>query len=458
MKLVGQHERCFSEQRRAVRIGGVCWDMVHCDALASISNDDLFTTAQRLTAQANIALADLLGHLGEIERRGIHRLRACASLYTYCIYELRMSEDAAYRRSKAARLVREYPELYDAIAKGELHLTGVLMIGPHLGGERHAEILRRARFRSKRELLRLIAELDPKPEVPALVEPIGPAPPGRATHAAFVEALSGPIRQFPPGKRPEDWLCATADSEEDWIAEDSEDAARCDDPNAGAPGTPGAEQVGETAEPDEPVDAGELQRALRYRVQFTASQEFVDLLEEASDLIGHEVEQVTLPEIQTRALRALVQQLRARKRAATKGSSPPPSQSSSPAPARAADVPDAAPVRATKLPDAAPARAAKVPDAAPARSGARRIPASVRRAVFERDCGRCAYQDDRGERCRETFGLEVHHRHAYALGGSATFDNLELRCRPHNALAAEEDFGKPYMESCGTTGTIRICS
>src|SRR3954451_20016186 len=173
--------------------------MIRAGTLASLSNDDLFVTVQRLTARSNVTLADLLAHLGEVERRGIHRLRACASLYSYCIYELRMSEDAAYRRSKAARLVREYPELHDTVAKGEIHLTGVLMIGPHLGGERHAEILQRARFRSKRELLRLLAEIDPKPEVPALVplrglprvvEPIGPAPAGHATHAAFVEALS----------------------------------------------------------------------------------------------------------------------------------------------------------------------------------------------------------------------------------------------------------------------------
>ena len=31
--------------------------------------------------------------------------------------------------------MRLYPELRDAIAKGEIHLTGALMIGPHLGGE-----------------------------------------------------------------------------------------------------------------------------------------------------------------------------------------------------------------------------------------------------------------------------------------------------------------------------------
>src|SRR6185436_4810575 len=194
--------------------------MIRADALASLSDDDLFVTVQRLTARSNVTLANLLAHLGEVERRGIHRLRACASLYAYCVYELRLSEDAAYRRSKAARLVREYPELQDAVAKGELHLTGVLMIGPHLGGERHAEILERARFRSKRELLRLIAELDPKPEVPARIEPLGPAPAGRATHARFMQALAGPVRELPPGSRPADWITDGLDDSTDPRAED----------------------------------------------------------------------------------------------------------------------------------------------------------------------------------------------------------------------------------------------
>src|SRR5215475_14130034 len=139
---------------------------MHEASLESLSDDELHVAVRRLTAQANIALADLLAHLGEVEARGIHRNRACATLYTYCQYELRMSEDAAFRRAKAARLVHQHPELRDIVARGEIHLTGLLMIAPLLGGERHAEILERARFRSKREIARLIAELDPKSEVP----------------------------------------------------------------------------------------------------------------------------------------------------------------------------------------------------------------------------------------------------------------------------------------------------
>jgi 5-methylcytosine-specific restriction endonuclease McrA len=373
--------------------------MTPVDSLAFIPDDELFATVQRLTARSNVALAELLVHLGEVERRGIHRQRACASLYTYCIYELRMSEDAAFRRSRAARLVREYPELRDAIAKGEIHLTGVLIIGPHLGGDRHAEILRRARFRSKRELTRLVAEIDPKPEVLALVEPIGPAPLGAATHEVFVEALAGPVRDLSPGRRPEDWMAT------------NDDDASHDDTCSELP------------------DETEPQRPLQYKVQFTACQEFVDLLDEVRDLLGHDSSRPALPEIQLRALRALVKELRGRRRAATKR------------PVAGDDVESAAPS------GTAPARDSSSTEPAPAReSSSRYIPARTRRAVFDRDSARCAYHDNRGERCRETCGLEIHHRHAHALGGPPTLDNLEVRCRAHNTLAAEEDFGRTHMD------------
>ena len=379
--------------------------MTNAAPLASISDDELFATVQRLTARSNVALADLLAHLGEVERRGIHRIRACASLYTYCIYELRMSEDAAFRRAKAARLVRAYPELRNAIAKGEIHLTGVLIIGPHLGGERHAEILRRARFRSKRELVRLVAEIDPKPEVPALVEPIGPVPSGAATHQSFVEALAGPVRELSPGRRPEDWMKVNDD-----------DASWRDETDA------------------ESADVTEPQCPLRYKVQFTASQEFVDLLEEARDLLGHESPRPALPDVQLRALRTLVKELRGRKRAATERAQP--LVRANRGDAESDEASGTAPEREPSFAEAAPERA----------PSSRYVPAPIRRTVFDRDRARCAYHDNRGERCRETFGLEIHHVRAHALGGPATLDNLELRCRAHNTLAAEQDFGRKHMD------------
>ena len=38
-----------------------------------------------VVGSSNQLLAALLAHLGEVAARGIHRKRACASLYAYCI-------------------------------------------------------------------------------------------------------------------------------------------------------------------------------------------------------------------------------------------------------------------------------------------------------------------------------------------------------------------------------------
>ena len=84
------------------------------------------------------------------------------------------------------------------------------------------------------------------------------------------------------------------------------------------------------------------------------------------------------------------------------------------------------------------------------------VRAAVRREVWQRDGARCTYVDSRGERCRETAFLELHHVSPHALGGPPTADNLTLRCHAHNALAAEQDFGRDFVrakrEACGRGG------
>src|SRR5688572_16860100 len=52
----------------------------------ALSDAELLTATRRLVGRSNQLLASLLAHLGEVEARGIHRTRACASLYAYCIY------------------------------------------------------------------------------------------------------------------------------------------------------------------------------------------------------------------------------------------------------------------------------------------------------------------------------------------------------------------------------------
>ncbi|MCC6667257.1 MAG: HNH endonuclease [Polyangiaceae bacterium] len=134
-------------------------------------------------------------------------------------------------------------------------------------------------------------------------------------------------------------------------------------------------------------------RFRHYKVEFTAKDEYVSLLNQARDLLAHADGGRSLEAIRLRAMRLL-----------------PPE-----------------------------------PGADPRQRG-RHIPAPVRRQVAARDGERCSFVDDRGQRCRETSGLEMHHDHAFALGGPATDGNLSLRCKAHNALAAEQDFGRDFMQ------------
>ena len=83
----------------------------------------------------------------------------------------------------------------------------------------------------------------------------------------------------------------------------------------------------------------------------------------------------------------------------------------------------------------------------PQRQRVRYIPAAVRRTVFERDSNRCSYVDANGTRCPETQRLEFHHLKPFAKGGDHCTSNLTLRCAAHNALAAEEDFGRELIEN-----------
>jgi 5-methylcytosine-specific restriction endonuclease McrA len=359
---------------------------------SELSDAELLVATRLLVGRSNQLLAALLAHLAEVEARGAHRNRACSSLYTYCIYELRFSEDEAYRRVAAARLARRFPALLDAVSTGELHLTGLLMLGPHLTEENVVEVLARARHRTKKEIARLVRRLDPLPDVPSRIEPLGPKParlvPPAPTWGKFVQSMC-PVRELEPGARPRDW---------------TEDERQ------------GANDVDDREEQEHPAPAPARMDPQRYSVQFTASEEYVKLVEEAQALLSRSASRRTLDEIHLRAMRAFVAELKRQKYAVTERP-----------------------------------RSTEPQQEHPRRRG-RYVPAAVRRVVFERDEGRCTYEDDRGRRSGETHGIELHHLHAFALGGEHSESNLTLRCAAHNALAAEEDLGNELIEQCRSSG------
>ena len=69
----------------------------------------------------------MLAHLREIERRQLFSSLGFSSLFSYAVGHLKYTEDQAYRRISAMRMLRELPEMEEKISSGELSLTNMNM-------------------------------------------------------------------------------------------------------------------------------------------------------------------------------------------------------------------------------------------------------------------------------------------------------------------------------------------
>jgi hypothetical protein len=86
-------------------------------------------------------------------------------------------------------------------------------------------------------------------------------------------------------------------------------------------------------------------------------------------------------------------------------------------------------------------------EAAGEASASRYIPSEIKNAVWERDQGHCAFMAQNGRQCSERRWIEFHHIIPFAWGGESSVNNIELRCRTHNAYEGELIFGKVVRKS-----------
>src|SRR5207247_1247392 len=104
--------------------------------------------------------------------------------------ELRLSEDAAYKRIQAARVARQFPGIFEAVADGRLHLTAVGLLAPYLTPKNAAELLAAAALKTKSEIEELLARRFPRSETLGLVAALPGSSPQLAP--AQVEAPGRP--------------------------------------------------------------------------------------------------------------------------------------------------------------------------------------------------------------------------------------------------------------------------
>ncbi len=403
-------------------------------SLALLEARKLRDALAALLRKEQAAMADFLVALADFDRRRGWETLGHSNLFSFVRVELGLSRSGAYWRLSAARLVQRFPEVIAPLRDGQLCMSTTAELAKVLTEENRDLVLPRYFGLSAREAQEVTAELAPRQELPArdlvtrverdrglqLVEPARPAP-GRLPMApppAAASPAGEPVQTF--GLMPA--------------------------------------QPARTSAPPARDDVEPLTADLR-RLHVTVSREFLRELEKARDGLSHAIPNATTEQVLQAALRLLLEkQARARgqvkkprtflpdaapARTATSTAAPPPHAGHhAEAPGEPVAKPQESPPPLALLPTDPPTTEPRPPR----REGPREaIPAAVRRAVWERDAGRCTWPLDGGGCCGSIHRLELDHLLPWARGGTPTVDGLRLLCHFHNLLAARLAFGEPCM-------------
>jgi hypothetical protein len=393
------------------------------ESLRRLTDAELVARVEALAKRERGATALLVAHLAELDTRDVYLRAGYSSLFTYCRDALGLSEHEAYNRIEVARAARRFPVILELLAAGSVNLTTVRLLGPHLTPENHRGVLESARGMKRTEVEEIVARLAPFPEAPSFVRRL-PAP----RPAAPPPEYRGPAGQVVPLGSAPAALPALASSVPAAAPAGSAGSPPVDSPLAGPPpaGAPFASAPPVAVIPATVVPApaspapvppapyfyrppsGEVTPLApdRYKLQCTIDGSTLAKLRLAKDMLRHAIPSGDDAAILDRAFTALLADLARSKFAAVEN--PQPSRGATP--------------------------------------GSRHIPSEVKRAVWVRDLGRCAFVGSDGRRCNERAFVEFHHVRPYAVGGEATAENIQLRCRRHNDYEARAYFDRGRVD------------
>ena len=154
-------------------------------SLICVPDHTLLHKLADLVCQDRSTTAELLEHMAEVDARKLYVSAGYSSMYRYCILELKMSEDMAYKRLRSARKARQFPAILDMIQDGRLHLAAVVCLAPQLKRANAADLLAAAANKSRAQVEQLLAERFPQADVQTQVRPIS---------AQFSEAIALPAQ------------------------------------------------------------------------------------------------------------------------------------------------------------------------------------------------------------------------------------------------------------------------
>jgi hypothetical protein len=247
--------------------------------LTHLDDDALLRAFAALIAQNCRTSAALIAYIAEIDTRHLYLRAGFESMRAYCMHVLHLTEDASAKRIQVARLARELPALFPALADGRLHLGAVRVLAPRLTPANVDELIAAAANRTISEIEVLLAHRFPQAEALRLDDGIAPqviAPQGLGENSHAIWHASG-----------------------------------------GSAADPSGASLPTRVEPIEVAPKVRTKIAIlspeRYTLQVTLPGDTHDKLRRAQALLGHAVPSGDVAQVLDRALDALLQGLEKRK-------------------------------------------------------------------------------------------------------------------------------------------------
>ncbi len=428
--------------------------------VSALSDDRLLERTKELSRIEHHLEVVVIDHLREIQKRRLYLRRGFSSLFDYAVRELGYSDAAAWRRIKAMRLCADVEGVRERLQDGTMTLNAAAQLqnafdrqerkkeraarsapdgagcgaaaqsqdgaapprpaerkpAPVLDSEARRELVEQASGKSSREVMQLLAEVDPELAAPAeRVRPLG----GGCWELKAViddecrrglERLQGLLSHVDPHMTLGQLMARLVRE-----GLDRHDPARPPRGRRAAPAK-GAEQTSAAktqatsargAAPAAKQEAG-ADRAAPSAAKVSA-QAPAEPGEEAADRPDTSAAKPATDATSAPKTRRLGRQAAT---ACAKPAAPPRTETSA---AKAGGV------------------------------TGRAIPAAVKREVWRRDRGRCRYVDrTSGRRCGSQHLLQIDHVVPYACGGAAEPNNLRLLCAAHHRYRhAGAGFGRP---------------
>jgi 5-methylcytosine-specific restriction endonuclease McrA len=366
-----------------------------------------------------------------MDRRKLHLGIGYCSLFSFCTHSLGYSESAAGRRIKAARCMRDFPEVYNMLSKNELTLSVVCKVADILTEENKHELFTEVRHQSARKVDEIVARYRPESAIRDNIKTV------------FIQTpMDTPVL---PDQHEADANRNSASPILKSGAENQNESSKKNDKIFTA--DVGGRRF--TTCTDKYEKAAILEK--KYKLEFAVKPECMKKLEEVKVILSRKYpKSVPLGTLLEEALDAYLdknsperKKERREKREAKRQK-------------RKSEEHDKRPQQNKTDKAGKKNSSTNKPEAESSKNRGRaysdhdnynrHIPQAVRDEVFARDNGKCAYVSPDGIRCNSTWDLEIDHIIPFARRGGHSINNLRLLCRAHNQHEADRTYGRQFME------------